>query len=88
MRATVARIDRTTGFIDEQRGRYSWRGPDDRSGRVVLAFANAAVATDIDAGLPAIVIFDRRSDNGVLDGVFARVGGWFSASAQAGERSE
>ena len=88
VRATVARIDRTTGFIDEQRGRYSWRGPDDRSGRVVLAFADAAVATDIDAGLPAIVIFDRRSDNGVLDGVFAGVGGWFSASAQAGERSE
>ena len=86
--ATVARIDRTTGFIDEQRGRYSWRGPDDRSGRVVLAFAEPTVATDIGAGLPAIVIFDRRSDNGVLDGVFARAGDWLSSSAQAGERSE
>ncbi len=87
VQANVARIDRTTGSIDEQRGRYSWRGPDDRTGRVVLAFADAAVATDIDAGLPAIIIFDRRNDNGVLDGVFARVGGWFATPAQAGEPS-
>ncbi len=75
--ATVTRIDRTTGFIDEQRSHYSWRGPEDRSGRVILTFTEPTLGEQINAGLPAIVIFDRRSDDAILSGLIAWVGHQF-----------
>ncbi len=76
--AWVTRIDRTTGFIDEQRSHYSWRGPEDRSGRVILTFTEPALGEEISAGLPAIVIFDRRSDDAILSGLIAWIGHQFA----------
>lgn len=59
--ARVIRIDRTSGFVDEQRSQYTWRGPDDRSARVVLAIDPATSGLDrLPAGLPAVTLFTRR----------------------------
>jgi multidrug resistance efflux pump len=63
VRADVVGIDRTSGFVDEQRHRYTWRGPDDRSALVRLRFAGLAAEerARFATGLPAVVVFERRS---------------------------
>ena len=66
MAAVVEGVDRTTGFVDEMDSQYTWRGPDDRSGRVTLRFVDSAAGEALEAGLPVVVIFDRRNDDGVL----------------------
>lgn len=84
--AVVERVDRTTGFVDEQRAQYTWRGPQDRSARVILRLAGLpAEGGGLDAGLPAVVVFDRRSDDGVLAGLAAWAGRLIAGSdARAG----
>jgi len=71
--ARVTRIDRTSGFVDEQKQAqnpgYRWRGPIDRTARVTLAFSNPHRVADAEryrAGLPVVVIFPMRSSNSVL----------------------
>lgn len=68
LEAEVVRVDRTSGFVDEQRSRYSWRAPMDRSALVSLRFTDPAAAGEarVHAGLPASVIFQRRSNNELL----------------------
>lgn len=63
IKAQVIRIDRTSGYVDEMRSRYEWRGPNDRSALVTLKisdFDEEAVRQRFAPGLPAIVIFARR----------------------------
>lgn len=55
MSAIVVQIDHMTGFVDKQASRYTWRGPDDRSARVVLAIPDRTRRS----GLPVIVLFGR-----------------------------
>lgn len=63
----IVSVDRTTGFIDEQRSQYTWRGPDDRSARVVLELPRqAAEDVALTAGLPAVVIFNRRTTREIV----------------------
>lgn len=81
MTATVVGIDRTLGFVDEMNSAYTWRGPDDRSGLVTLELADTAAGLALDAGLPAIVIFDRRNDDGVLAMALSWVGSLFGGQA-------
>lgn len=66
--ARVIKIDRTSGFLDEQAevvaSGYRWRGPKDRSAKVVLQFSDGhAIAVDdrYKAGLPVTVLFAQRS---------------------------
>lgn len=68
LEAEVVRVDRTRGFVDEQQARYSWRAPMDRSALVSLRFTEPAAAAEagVRAGLPASVIFKRRSGNELL----------------------
>ncbi len=68
--ARVTRIDRTSGFIDEQNRAsnpsYRWRGPTDRTAKVTLAFSDPKQVTDPDryrSGLPVVVLFQQRSTN-------------------------
>ncbi|MEM6664263.1 MAG: hypothetical protein AAF666_19035, partial [Pseudomonadota bacterium] len=56
-------IDRTSGFVDEQKAQYVWRGPQDRSARVLLKLE--ADASALPSGLPAIVLFQRRGTDTV-----------------------
>lgn len=71
VRATIVQIDRTSGFVDEQQAQYIWRGPQDRSARVILSLETGAQA--ITSGLPAIVLFDRRSIDTVREDLTERL---------------
>ncbi len=71
--ARVVRIDRTSGFIDEQKQAhapgYRWRGATDRTAKVTLAFADPRKVANADryrAGLPVVVIFPQRTTNSIL----------------------
>lgn len=71
--ARIKRIDRTSGFIDEQHRSqnpgYRWRGPVDRTAKVTLAFADperVAKADRFHSGMPVVVIFPQRSTNSIL----------------------
>ncbi|MEM9369960.1 MAG: HlyD family efflux transporter periplasmic adaptor subunit [Pseudomonadota bacterium] len=70
--ARVVRIDRTSGFVDEQRSQYTWRGPEDRSARVTLAIDPATSGLDaLPAGLPAVTLFTRRDATVLEDSVIS-----------------
>jgi multidrug resistance efflux pump len=66
---TIVKIDRTSGFLTEMQStlkdaqaRYNWRGQDDKSAYVQLAFAGHLTADDEQAlagGMPAIVSLPR-----------------------------
>ena len=77
LKAEITDIDRTSGFVDEQASQYIWRGPDDRSARVMLqlhADAEKGESLDgVEAGTPAVVVFDRRNTREV----FARIAQFF-----------
>ena len=84
LRLRVDEIDRTSGFIDEQQSRYSWRGTKDRSARVALEFAEPSLIDDsarYRTGLPAIVIFNSRSTNQFAHEVRKRLMVLFSDAA-------
>lgn len=72
--ATVVDVDRTSGFVDEQRSRYTWRGPKDRSARIVLELPKSLTKDlTLTAGLPAVVVFKRRTTREI----FARIAEFF-----------
>ncbi|MFM9940673.1 MAG: HlyD family efflux transporter periplasmic adaptor subunit [Hyphomicrobiaceae bacterium] len=79
MKAKVAKIDRTTGFIQEHdkanNPGYRWRGPVDRSAKVTLQFADTAKVRDSEryrSGLPVVVVFPQRSTNSLLSSIRQR----------------
>ena len=76
--ARVAKIDRTSGFFDEQgKSRpagFRWRGAEDRSARIMLEFVSPRPARDADryrSGLPATVVFKQRSRGSLLASAIA-----------------
>ncbi len=77
--ARVAKIDRTSGFIQEQdkahNPGYRWRGPVDRSAKVTLQFSDPAKVRNADryrSGLPVVVIFPQRSTNSLISAIRQR----------------
>ncbi|MCB1511485.1 MAG: HlyD family efflux transporter periplasmic adaptor subunit [Hyphomicrobiaceae bacterium] len=80
LKARVVKVDRTSGFVREQDLRhnpaFSWRGPSDRSAKVVLAFDNqdkVKRSKVFQSGLPVVVVFERRATNGMLTAVSRRL---------------
>jgi multidrug resistance efflux pump len=76
LKGRVSQIDRTSGFVREQEQRqnpgYAWRGPSDRSAKVTIEFEDPAKVADIEryrAGLPVVVVFERRATNSILSGI-------------------
>ncbi|MBI1383296.1 MAG: HlyD family efflux transporter periplasmic adaptor subunit [Rhizobiales bacterium] len=72
----VTQIDRTSGFLDEQNARYSWRAPKDRTAKVTLEFAAAsgsAELADLRPGLPIVVVFERRGNVPILGEINRRI---------------
>ena len=62
--ARVARIDRDNAFLDSEAGAYRWKEDAEKSASVSLQFdLNSAVGRYVQAGLPAVVVFPRRSTN-------------------------
>ncbi|MGE3919158.1 MAG: HlyD family secretion protein, partial [Hyphomicrobiaceae bacterium] len=73
LKARITRIDRTSGFVDEQKRAqnpgYRWRGPVDRTAKVTLAFSDPRKVSDAEryrSGLPVVVIFPQRSTNSIF----------------------
>ena len=84
LEGTVRLIDRTSGFIVEQEQRrkpgYNWRGPTDRSAKVVIAFKNPQAIADFEtyrSGLPVVVIFPQRSTNSLISSIKQRLAALF-----------
>lgn len=76
MKARVSKIDRTSGFVQEQMQRqnpgYGWRGPSDRSAKVTLQFDDPAKVVNSEryrSGLPAVVVFERRTTNSIISAI-------------------
>jgi len=76
LKGRIRQIDRTTGFIREQDQRqapgYAWRGPLDRSARVSIQFNDSRKVDDVEryrSGLPAVVVFERRSTNSLFSSI-------------------
>jgi multidrug resistance efflux pump len=80
VRATVMAIDRTSGFKEEVSRRYSWRGAEDRSAEVRLEFLagpGPEAGGGIEAGLPAVVLFEAQSTNPILAAMWRKVSSLF-----------
>ncbi len=59
--AQVVAIDRSSAFVDGKSSHYTWRGTKERTAAVSLRLqADDQRRLQIRAGLPAVVIFERR----------------------------
>ncbi|WP_282604569.1 HlyD family efflux transporter periplasmic adaptor subunit [Pelagibius sp. Alg239-R121] len=59
--ARVVAIDRSSAFVDGKSDHYTWRGTSERTAAVSLKIQRESRQNqEIRAGLPAVVIFDRR----------------------------
>ncbi len=79
-KAVVSKIDRTSGFIQEelrsQNPGYRWRGPVDRTAKVSLMFKDPAKLRDVEryrSGLPVVVVFPQRSANPLMNTIRQRL---------------
>lgn len=73
VKGRVTQIDRTSGFIREQKEAqnpgYGWRGPTDRSAKITIDFEDQKAIDDSEryrSGLPVVVVFEQRSTNSLL----------------------
>lgn len=57
----VSGIDRTDGFFEEIKNRFSWRVTDDKTAKVELSFSTPP-GEALSSGLPVIVNISRRND--------------------------
>lgn len=72
--ATVIGINRKSGHLDLKSSRYTWKANGERTASVSLLLSGADGSREIRAGLPAVVIFDRRMTNDL----FARLANFWS----------
>ena len=87
--ASVARIDRTSGSVDARSRRYRWQSPDDRTALVALRVDDPHALHSVEghpSGLPAVVVFPRRSANTLLAGIRQWLGGEEPKSVDVAER--
>ncbi len=60
--ALVEKIDRSSAFLDKNNASYDWQSPTERTALVVLILqANPETQALLNSGLPAVVIFKKRS---------------------------
>ena len=84
LKGRVKLIDRTSGFIREQDQRtkpgYNWRGPTDRSAKVILDFEEPEKVADFEtyrSGLPVVVVFPQRSTNTLMSSIKKQISALF-----------
>lgn len=64
--AMVTKIDRSSLFINKSNTHYSWHDKKDRTAAVILSIeVDELTAPHIQAGLPVVVIFDRRETSDI-----------------------
>lgn len=73
VKGRVTAIDRTSGFIREQKDMqgsgYGWRGSSDRSAKITIDFEDSQQVADYEryrSGLPVVVVFEQRSTNSLI----------------------
>ena len=89
--ASVERIDRTNGTMDARSRHYRWQSPDDRTALVALRVDDPHALHSVDghpSGLPAVVVFPRRSANTLLAGIRQWLGGGEPKSVDVAERRQ
>ncbi len=65
--AKVLSINRRSGYLDLKASQYTWKGNGERTASVLLKLSGPKREDrKIAAGLPAVVIFDRRITNDLL----------------------
>jgi hypothetical protein len=75
IQATVTKIDRSSAFVDSGTSRYEWNDRTERTALVSLKLESVAQRhDDISAGLPAVVIFPKRSTSEVYNKLGTGVG--------------
>ena len=66
--ARVVKIDRNSAFLDSEAARYVWKDGKDKSAAVSLVLeAGAYAGGDVRSGLPAVVIFPKRSTSDIVN---------------------
>ncbi len=58
--ATVVAINRKSGHLDLKSSQYTWKANGERTASVSLTLTEPGGHSKVRAGLPAVVIFDRR----------------------------
>ena len=87
--ASVAHIDLTSGSVDPRSRRYRWQSADDRTALVALRLDETHAHRFVEghpSGLPAVVVFPRRSANTLLAGIRQWLGGEEPKSVDIAER--
>lgn len=75
VRATVVKIDRNSAFLDSDASRYVWKEGKDKSAAVSLVIdASEYERGEVRAGLPAIVLFPRRTRSDIVRKIGSVVG--------------
>lgn len=70
LQGLVIKIDRSSSFLDKNKTQYAWRDGKDRTAAVTIAIqTNKTNDSKIRAGLPVVVIFDRRE----VSDIWARI---------------
>ena len=65
--AMVEKIDRSSAFLDKNNASYDWKSPTERTALVVLILqANPEIQALLNSGLPAVVIFKKRSTSSMF----------------------
>jgi len=74
--AVVSKIDRSSLFLNKNASGYTWRDGKERTAAVTLKLsAGNDLSAYITAGLPVVVIFDRRGTSDIWSSIKGIVGG-------------
>ncbi|NQZ81885.1 MAG: hypothetical protein HRT52_12800 [Colwellia sp.] len=73
--AIITQIDRASGYVDKKNVRYAWRDKEEKTALVSLELlVTDNVEHAITAGLPAVVIFKRRTTSNIFAKFFTTKG--------------
>lgn len=66
-KAVITKIDRSSAYIDQKTAKYTWKDSKEKTALVTLEiFSEQEFKELLSAGLPAVVIFKRRSTNSLM----------------------
>jgi len=65
--AIIIKIDRSSAYIDQKTAKYTWKDSKEKTALVTLEIFSEQEFKDLlSAGLPAVVIFNRRNTNSLM----------------------
>ena len=65
IKAVVTRIDRNSTFLETNKSHYVWNDGKNKSAAVSLKIISKDLPFEIQAGIPAVVLFSKRSTNDI-----------------------